>query len=208
MERSFPDMSQWENDFRSTDSTAARVALGALLTQFHGILEADCRRLCGGRQDDADELFQNAMVLLLSRRTAFDPQKGKWLPWARRVLSGVASDVRKRAATERKHRDFHAESLLETAPAIEELPAAEIGEFRRQATRCLYAAGITELERKAFILRVLGGHSWEMTARIMSQLQNDVVTAQQPSEVTISMVRTCCANVRSKLRDCLSGYGP
>jgi RNA polymerase sigma factor (sigma-70 family) len=83
------DERELERLFCGPDEALAGAALVELRRRHDGALQAQARKQSGGDGELSEEALQRLDVRLWEKRLAYDPDKGRWLPWARVILHNL-----------------------------------------------------------------------------------------------------------------------
>jgi RNA polymerase sigma-70 factor (ECF subfamily) len=186
--------------FRGEDEDTARGALVELLRRHHDELRIHAGRLCGGNADLRDEVRQQLDVRLWEKRKGYDPGKGIWKAWAKRILERLVIDAfRDRARCPRAPAAQPADPDSPPLDPVEQLPGREpavdwpsrLEELREAMADCL--GRLPTEERSALVLQVLEGRTIDEIA----------AEASSPSGTAGTRVY----RAKQKLRECLRRKG-
>lgn len=180
-------------------------AFDLLYARHEGALLRFVRRLLGPRlAAQADEVFQDTWLRIISARASFSPQGASWRTWAFTIAHNLAMDrlrVSGREVTMEAHGDDDEEApapWLRAAAGAAAQPSAEDLAFWRAAGRRLLAC-LDELpveQRAAFLLQHEEGLSVDALAR---QLGLGFETAKSRLRYALQKLRPCMARYLSVL---------
>lgn len=179
-------------------------AFDLLYARHEGALLRFVRRLLGPRlAAQADEVFQDTWLRIVSARASFSPQGASWRTWAFTIAHNLAMDrlrVSGREVTLDAHEDDDDASLplLRAVAEATAQPSAEDLAFWRAAGRRLLAC-LDELpadQRAAFLLQHEEGLSVDALA---AQLGLGFETAKSRLRYALQKLRPCMARYLSVL---------
>jgi RNA polymerase sigma-70 factor (ECF subfamily) len=189
-----------ERLFRGDEEEDARGALVELGRRHDKGLRARAYRKCGGNADLSEEALQRLYTRLWEKRKDYNPDKGRWVTWARTILDRIIIDLfreraRSPAAPTRAPNDPDSSpgNWTDEIPGPEPSPdwRLELQELQQAMADCL--GRLSPEEREALILQVLEGLS---LAEVAERAQVPPATAG-----------TRVYRARQKLRECLKRKG-
>jgi RNA polymerase sigma factor (sigma-70 family) len=170
-------------------------AFDTLYTRHQGPLFRFVRRLLGSALvAQADEVFQDTWVRIISARTQFSPQGASWKTWAFTIAHNLAMDrlrVSGREVQVTAHDDEYADPLQWLQESLDmSHPSSEDTAFWRAAgTQLLHCLDeLPGVQRAAFLLHHEEGASVEELAR---SLNLNFETAKSRLRYALTKLRTC-----------------
>jgi RNA polymerase sigma factor (sigma-70 family) len=82
-----------ERFFAGEDEEASRGRLLELRQRYDDLLKEEARRRCGGDVDLAMDAMQELDVRLREKRKRYNPERGRWIDWAKQVLRNIVNDM-------------------------------------------------------------------------------------------------------------------
>ena len=126
-----------EHQYRCGTQEESAVALAELMRRFSGPLGNVCRMLAGNDSQRAEDMYQELFLHLHRVRDRWNPNLGKWYPWTRRVLGGIASGFRRGAKIEARHLDLYLKGASPNGPNSSVLTDEKLMFLRDAMGKCL-----------------------------------------------------------------------
>lgn len=187
-----PDDRELAVAYSQASEPEARAALGTLLIRHEATIRSAARRLCGGLEQDAEDLFQEFAVHLFGKRSHFVIGHAPWIAWAMAVLRGCASVFRRK-----RERYSRSESVGDAAYTWADRADSAMLNAWRTDMRKAFAECFQNVDAetgRAFYLKFCGEHTLSDIAELLGI-------------GSVSSVSRMVSNARDQLRDCLSRKG-
>ena len=196
-----------QGDFAGPDEDRARVALTQLIEIYESQLRKKSEYL-SNQLADAEDLYSKTSLIFWSKRRRYIVSPVPWLFWAYRVMSGVASDIRRQRKGQLASRVQAIGDSEIASNQISPSDALYFNEFSQSLDECL--AKLDPKVRHVFVMRqyenMLLEHIWPA---LDNQITEGMLFEQIASslETPLSRVKSDYDKATKQLEVCLRSKG-